>query len=76
MKRVRRNPGPVAEAEAHEAEPLVFDPTDPRRIYDLSKALGENLTLARTGGRGAVARLSNVFDWADGAPVVLVPEKG
>lgn len=58
-------------AEAHEAEPLVFDPADPRRVYDLSKALGENLTLARTGGRGAVARLSNVFDWAAGAPGFL-----
>ena len=58
-------------AESHEAEPLVFDPADPRRVYDLSKALGENLTIARTGGRGAVARLSNVFDWADGAPGFL-----
>ncbi|WP_293363240.1 NAD-dependent epimerase/dehydratase family protein [Phenylobacterium sp.] len=56
---------------AHEAEPLVFDPADPRRVYDLSKALGENLTLTRTGGRGAVARLSNVYDWADGAPGFL-----
>jgi UDP-glucose 4-epimerase len=58
-------------AEAHEAEPLVFDPADPRRVYDLSKALGENLTLARTGGRGTVARLSNVYDWSDGAPGFL-----
>jgi len=57
--------------QAHEAEPLVLDPADPRRVYDLSKALGENLTLARTGGRGRVARLSNVFDWADGAPGFL-----
>lgn len=57
--------------EVHEAEPLVFDPADPRRVYDLSKALGENLTLARTGGRGAVARLSNVYDWEDGAPGFL-----
>ena len=58
-------------AEVHEAEPLVFDPADPRRVYDLSKALGENLTLARTGGRGAVARLSNVYDGQDGAPGFL-----
>ena len=58
-------------AEVHEAEPLIFDPADPRRVYDLSKALGENLTLARTGGRGAVARLSNVYDWEDGAPRFL-----
>jgi nucleoside-diphosphate-sugar epimerase len=58
-------------AEAHEAETLVFDPADPRRVYDLSKALGENLTLARSGGRGAVARLSNVYDWSPGAPGFL-----
>jgi len=58
-------------AVAHEAEPLVFDPADPRRVYDLSKALGENLTLTRADGRGAVARLSNVYDWADGAPGFL-----
>jgi len=57
--------------EVHEAEPLVFDPTDPRRVYDLSKALGENLTIARTGGRGAVARLSNVYDYSPGAPGFL-----
>ncbi|THD58898.1 NAD(P)-dependent oxidoreductase [Phenylobacterium sp.] len=54
-----------------EAAPLLFDPTDPRRIYDLSKALGENLTLTRTDGRGAVARLSNVFDWEAEAPGFL-----
>ena len=59
------------QAESHEAEPLVFDPADPRRVYDLSKALGENLTIARTGGRGVVARLSNVYDWTDGAPGFL-----
>lgn len=57
---------PVAEAD--ETLPLVFDPADPRRTYDLSKALGENLTLTRSGGRGAVARLANVFDWAPGSP--------
>lgn len=55
----------------HEAEALIFDPADPRRVYDLSKALGENLTLTRAGGRGAVARLSNVYDWEDGAPGFL-----
>lgn len=60
-----------ARAEVDEADPLVFDPADPRRVYDLSKALGENLTLARTGGRGSVARLSNVYDWADDAPGFL-----
>jgi len=56
---------------AHEAAPLVFDPADPRRVYDLSKALGENLTLTRADGKGAVARLSNVFDWELESPGFL-----
>jgi UDP-glucose 4-epimerase len=54
-----------------ETAPLIFDVADPRRIYDLSKALGENLTLTRTEGLGAVARLSNVFDWEPEAPGFL-----
>lgn len=54
-----------------ETAPLIFDPADPRRTYDLSKALGENITVARTGGRGAVARLANVYDWHGGAPGFL-----
>lgn len=54
-----------------ETAPLIFDPADPRRVYDLSKALGENITLTRTEGRGAVARLSNVFDWEPDAPGFL-----
>lgn len=45
----------------HETDVLEFDPTLPRNVYDLSKALGENLCLARSEGRAAVARLSNVF---------------
>lgn len=45
----------------HEADLLELDPALPRNVYDLSKALGENLCLARSGGRAAVARLSNVF---------------
>jgi nucleoside-diphosphate-sugar epimerase len=60
-----------AAAVLDETAPLIFDPADPRRVYDLSKALGENLTLTRTEGRGAVARLSNVFDWALDAPGFL-----
>jgi nucleoside-diphosphate-sugar epimerase len=56
---------------ADEATPLVFDPADPRRTYDLSKALGENIALTRAGGRGAVARLANVFDWELEAPGFL-----
>ncbi len=54
-----------------EHAPLLFDVSDPRRIYDISKALGENITLTRTEGRGAVARLANVFDWAPDAPGFL-----
>lgn len=58
-------------ARADEYTPLTFEVTDPRRVYDLSKALGENLTLARTNGRGSVARLGNVFDGEPGAPGFL-----
>jgi nucleoside-diphosphate-sugar epimerase len=61
----------LPQAEVDEYVPLAFEVTDPRRVYDLSKALGENLTLARTNGRGSVARLANVFDWAPGAPGFL-----
>lgn len=50
-----------------EDDVLEFDVAAPRNVYDLSKALGENLCLARSGGRAAVARLSNVFDWSDAA---------
>lgn len=57
--------------EVDETEPLVFDPLDRRRVYDLSKALGENLVATRTGGRGRVARLANVYDWDAGAPGFL-----
>ncbi|HEV7384610.1 MAG TPA: SDR family oxidoreductase [Phenylobacterium sp.] len=58
-------------ATVDEKTPLVFDPADPRRTYDLSKALGENITLTRTEGRGAVARLANVFDWELESPGFL-----
>jgi nucleoside-diphosphate-sugar epimerase len=60
-----------AARDLDEAAPLLFDPADPRRIYDLSKALGENITLTRTEGRGAVARLANVYDWEPEAPGFL-----
>lgn len=61
----------LAKPVVNEAEPLVFDSTDPRRLYDLSKALGENLVITRAAGRGRVARLANVFDWGIGAPGFL-----
>jgi len=60
-----------AAAVLDEHAPLLFDVSDPRRIFDISKALGENVTLTRTQGHGAVARLSNVFDWAPDAPGFL-----
>lgn len=61
----------LAVAVAEETSPLVLDPADPRRTYDLSKALGENIALTRSGGRGAVARLANVYDWEVDAPGFL-----
>lgn len=61
----------LPQTEVDETEPLVFDPMDPRRVYDLSKALGENLTMTRADGRGRVARLANVYDWEPGAPGFL-----
>ncbi|HEY9217327.1 MAG TPA: NAD(P)-dependent oxidoreductase [Phenylobacterium sp.] len=56
---------------AHEDDPLTLNPAEPRQIYDLSKALGENIALTQTQGRGSVARLANVFDWTPGAPGFL-----
>jgi nucleoside-diphosphate-sugar epimerase len=50
-----------------EDDVLEFDVAASRNVYDLSKALGENLCLARSGGRAAVARLSNLFDYAEDA---------
>jgi nucleoside-diphosphate-sugar epimerase len=54
-------------AVAREDQPLRLDPNDPEQVYELSKALGENLAVNRSGGRGAAARLSYVFDWSPGA---------
>ncbi len=50
-----------------ETDSLVFAPANPEHLYELSKALGENLALRRSAGRGSVARLSYVFDERDGA---------
>jgi nucleoside-diphosphate-sugar epimerase len=46
---------------ADEATPLELDPRQPRHLYDLSKALGESLCHATSGGRARVARLSCVY---------------
>ena len=61
----------LAGAAMSETARLSLDPADPRALYDLSKALGENLVMTRSGGRGRVARLANVYDWTDGAPGFL-----
>jgi nucleoside-diphosphate-sugar epimerase len=50
---------------------LHLAPGQARHLYDLSKALGENLCLHAAGGRAAVARLSCVYDWTEGAPGFL-----
>jgi nucleoside-diphosphate-sugar epimerase len=60
--------GPDAGAED---EPLRLTPSEPRHLYDLSKALGENLCLTQSDGRAAVARLACVWDWSEGAPGFL-----
>lgn len=54
-----------------ESAALSLQPAHPRALYDLSKALGENLCLTLAGDRTAVARLSCVFDAAPGAPGFL-----
>ena len=54
-----------------EDDPLTLIPTEPRHLYDLSKALGENLCLTQSGGRASVARLACVWDWSEHAPGFL-----
>lgn len=46
---------------------IPVNPSDAEHLYELSKMLGENLTLHRTQGRGMAARLSYVFGWEDDA---------
>ncbi len=46
---------------------LVLNPAKPRHLYDLSKALGENLCLNASDGRACVARLAAVYDSAPDA---------
>lgn len=45
-----------------ESDPLRLAPAQVRHLYDLSKALGENLCLTTSHGRGSVARLACVYD--------------
>ncbi|MBU0944668.1 MAG: NAD(P)-dependent oxidoreductase [Proteobacteria bacterium] len=51
-------PGSVGTEEL----PLSLNPTNPRHIYDLSKALGESLCLVTGQKRARVARLSCVYN--------------
>jgi nucleoside-diphosphate-sugar epimerase len=51
------------DANGREEAPLRVNANDPEHLYELSKLLGENLAVNRSGGRGAAARLSYVFDW-------------
>jgi nucleoside-diphosphate-sugar epimerase len=55
---------------ASESADLTFQSANPRHMYDLSKALGENLCLTASQ-RASVARLSCVYDAAPGAPGFL-----
>lgn len=56
---------------AQEDMPLCLTPKEPRHIYDLSKALGENVCLNVVKGRASVARLACVFDTEENAPGFL-----
>lgn len=56
---------------AREDAPLHLSPKEPRHIYDLSKALGENLCLTVMKGKASVARLACVFDTEKDAPGFL-----
>lgn len=58
-------------AGGFEDQPLQLDPANPRHLYDLSKALGENLCLTVAGQRTASARLACVYDWSPRAPGFL-----
>lgn len=54
-------------AEARENAPLNISVTNPRHLYDLTKATGEHFTLLHSQGRGRVARLASVYDAAPDA---------
>jgi nucleoside-diphosphate-sugar epimerase len=58
-------------AMCHEEVDIPLNPMNPRHLYDLSKALGENLCLTASNGRASVARLSCVYDDAPGSPGFL-----
>lgn len=51
--------------------PLSLSPSNPRHLYDLSKALGENLCQTTAAQRSSIARLSCVYDPEPGSPGFL-----
>ncbi|MBI1198260.1 MAG: NAD-dependent epimerase/dehydratase family protein [Phenylobacterium sp.] len=53
-------------AEGREDAALSLNPGDGEQLYELSKALGENLALCRSDGRACAARLSYVFGSQEG----------
>lgn len=61
----------LGENGGREQQALMLDPANPRHLYDLSKALGENLCLTVAAERAAIARLACVFDWSAGSPGFL-----
>ncbi|AOX99300.1 NAD(P)-dependent oxidoreductase [Jeongeupia sp. USM3] len=50
-----------------EQTPLQLDPASKRHLFDLSKALGENLCLTLAGPRSVVLRLGCVYGWTSRA---------
>jgi nucleoside-diphosphate-sugar epimerase len=58
-------------AEAYGNSPLSLSPDNPRHLYDLSKALGENLCLTVAAERSSIVRLSSVYDTKQGSPGFL-----
>lgn len=54
-------------ATTKENSDLILNPANPRHLYDLSKALSENLCLTAGQNKCAVARLSSVYDDAPDA---------
>jgi len=58
----------LVEAVVGESADLRLNSSNPRHIYDLSKALGESIALNAASGRGCVARLSCVYDVAPNSP--------
>lgn len=51
--------------------PLILNPNNPRHLYDISKAMGENLCLTASQSRASVARLSCVYSLGYESPGFL-----